>query len=41
MSDYKVVVNRSLDSSNFRKATGFKPKSWPLMIEEIKRFEKK
>tara|TARA_X000000950_G_C13791834_1_gene609681 strand:+ start:220 stop:1086 length:867 start_codon:yes stop_codon:yes gene_type:complete len=41
MSDYKVVINRSLNSSKFRDATGFSPKSWPLMIEEIKRFEKK
>ena len=41
MSDYKVVINRSLNSSKFRDATGFSPKSWPLMIEEIKKFEKK
>jgi dTDP-4-dehydrorhamnose reductase len=34
----KVVVNRSLDSSRFRKATGFLPKSWPLMIKEMYNF---
>lgn len=41
MSDFKIVINRSLNSSKFRDATGFSPKSWPLMIEEIKSFEKK
>ena len=36
--DYKEVINRSLDSSSFQKATGFLPKSWPLMIKEMKSF---
>jgi len=36
--DKKVAVNRSLDSSRFRKATGFLPKSWPLMIKEMYNF---
>lgn len=36
--DKKVAVNRSLDSSRFRKATGFLPKSWPLMIREMHNF---
>jgi dTDP-4-dehydrorhamnose reductase len=36
--DKKVVVNRSLDSSRFRKATGFLPKPWPLMIQEMNNF---
>lgn len=36
--DKKVAVNRSLDSSRFRKATGFLPKSWPLMIKEMHNF---
>lgn len=35
----KVVVNRSLDSSRFRKAADFLPKSWPLMIKEMKQFK--
>jgi len=38
MPDYKIIINRSLDSSNFKKATGFLPKSWPLMIKEMKSF---
>lgn len=37
--DYKkIVIDRSLDSTRFRKATGFLPKSWPLMIKEMKSF---
>jgi dTDP-4-dehydrorhamnose reductase len=36
--DKKVAVNRSLDSSRFRKVTGFLPKSWPLMIKEMYNF---
>jgi dTDP-4-dehydrorhamnose reductase len=36
--DKKVVVNRSLDSSRFRKATGFFPKSWLMMIKELHNF---
>jgi dTDP-4-dehydrorhamnose reductase len=36
--DKKVVVNRSLDSSRFRKATGFLPKPWPMMIKELRNF---
>jgi dTDP-4-dehydrorhamnose reductase len=36
--DKKVVINRSLDSSRFRAATGFSPKSWPLMIKEMHSF---
>ena len=34
----KIVIDRSLDSTKFRKATGFLPKSWPLMIKEMKSF---
>jgi len=36
--DTKVVVDRSLDSTRFRKATGFLPKPWPLMIKEMSNF---
>lgn len=34
----KIVIDRSLDSTKFRKVTGFLPKSWPLMIKEMKSF---
>jgi dTDP-4-dehydrorhamnose reductase len=34
----KIMINRSLDSSRFRKATGFSPKSWNLLIREMKAF---
>jgi dTDP-4-dehydrorhamnose reductase len=34
----KIIIDRSLDSTKFRKATGFLPKSWPLMIKEMKSF---
>lgn len=34
----KTVIDRSLDSTKFRKITGFLPKSWPLMIKEMKSF---
>ncbi|MDC0579053.1 SDR family oxidoreductase [Candidatus Pelagibacter ubique] len=37
--DKKVVINRSLDSSSFRKATGFLSKPWPLMIKEMKDYK--
>jgi dTDP-4-dehydrorhamnose reductase len=33
--DYEVNINRSLDSSKFRKTTGFKPPTWQQMIEEL------
>lgn len=39
MPDYKIIINRSLDSSSFKKATGFLPKSWVSMIKEMKSFE--
>ena len=34
----KIVIDRSLDSTKFREVTGFLPKSWPLMIKEMKSF---
>lgn len=37
--DKKVVINRSLNSSRFRSATGFSPKPWPLMIKEMHKFK--
>jgi len=33
--DSTVVIDRSLDSSKFRLATGFKPKPWAQMIREM------
>lgn len=35
--EYKI--DRSLDSSRFRAATGFKPKSWPTMIHAMHEFK--
>jgi dTDP-4-dehydrorhamnose reductase len=36
--DKKMIIDRSLDSSRFCKATGYTPKSWSLMIKEMKSF---
>jgi len=33
--DEKVVIDRSLNSSNFRNATGFHPKTWKQLIYEM------
>jgi len=33
--DASVVMDRSLDSSRFRAATGFSPDPWPAMIEQM------
>ena len=35
--DVDFVMDRSLDSSKFRRATGFEPKSWEEMIERMAR----
>lgn len=37
-SDESVVIDRSLDSSRFRAATGFLPKSWPELVRSMKDF---
>jgi len=37
-SDEKMIINRSLDSSRFCKATNFVPKTWPLMVKEMYEF---
>ncbi|MGH7146380.1 MAG: dTDP-4-dehydrorhamnose reductase family protein [Nitrospiraceae bacterium] len=34
--DSEVVCNRALDSSRFRSETGFKPPSWPDMIQSMR-----
>ena len=33
VADESVVINRSLDSTRFREATGYSPKSWPDLIQ--------
>ena len=37
-SDDQLVIDRSLDSTKFRKATGFTPKSWPEQIRSMRDF---
>jgi dTDP-4-dehydrorhamnose reductase len=37
--DPSVKVNRSLDSSRFRKVTGYVPPSWPELIRQMHAFE--
>jgi dTDP-4-dehydrorhamnose reductase len=34
----RVVLDRSLDSSRFRSATGYQPPAWPELIEAMERF---
>jgi dTDP-4-dehydrorhamnose reductase len=36
--DDSVVIDRSLDSTRFRETTGFKPKPWPQLIQEMHDF---
>jgi dTDP-4-dehydrorhamnose reductase len=36
--DDSLVIDRSLDSTKLRKATGFVPKSWPDMISIMRKF---
>lgn len=36
--DDKILINRSLNSSKFCKYTNYKPKPWPLMIEEMEKY---
>jgi dTDP-4-dehydrorhamnose reductase len=35
--DEKVLIDRSLDSSRFRQATGYTPPAWPDLIQELAR----
>jgi dTDP-4-dehydrorhamnose reductase len=37
-SDDKVVIDRSLDSTRFRQATGYSPPAWPELITRMKEF---
>jgi dTDP-4-dehydrorhamnose reductase len=36
--DDRVVIDRSLDSTRFREATGYAPPSWPDLIRDMHRF---
>lgn len=36
--DGEFIIDRSLDSSRFRAATGFSPKSWPELIQAMHEF---
>jgi dTDP-4-dehydrorhamnose reductase len=37
-ADDQIVINRSLDSTRFRQATGFLPQSWPELIRTMREF---
>lgn len=37
-ADDKVVIDRSLDSTRFRQATGYSPPAWPELIARMKEF---
>lgn len=37
--DDNFVIDRSLDSSRFRNATGFQPKSWPKLVQAMHDFQ--
>ena len=36
--DAKLIIDRSLDSSRFREATGFAPRPWPELIRRMHAF---
>jgi dTDP-4-dehydrorhamnose reductase len=37
--DDTVVIDRSLDSTRFREATGYSPPSWPALIKQMRELE--
>lgn len=37
-SDEKLVIDRSLDSTRFRQASGFQPKSWVELVHAMHDF---
>lgn len=39
LEDKSLVIDRSLDSSRFRKLTGFMPESWPVLVERMCEFK--
>lgn len=38
VSDSNLVIDRSLDSSRFRKATGYQPPSWDALVQRMHEF---
>lgn len=36
--DDQLVIDRSLDSTRFRQATGFQPKPWPELVQAMREF---
>lgn len=36
--DEQFIIDRSLDSTRFREATGFVPKSWPALVQSMREF---
>lgn len=38
IADDALVIDRSLDSSRFRRATGFVPSAWPDLVKAMKQF---
>ena len=36
--DESFIIDRSLDSTRFREATGYQPKSWPELIRQMYKF---
>lgn len=37
-ADDRLVIDRSLDSTRFRQATGYEPAGWPDLIEKMRQF---
>jgi dTDP-4-dehydrorhamnose reductase len=37
--DDGLVIDRSLNSDRFRNATGYRPRSWPELVAEMRRFD--
>jgi dTDP-4-dehydrorhamnose reductase len=37
-ADAQLVIDRSLDSSRFREATGYQPAAWPQLVQAMKDF---
>lgn len=38
VADEKLVIDRSLDSTRFRQATGYVPKPWPELVQRMAQF---
>ena len=36
--DDQLLIDRSLDSTRFRLATGFQPKTWPELVRSMREF---